>query len=67
MKRREALKILGTGAVAAAGTVAAGTASAQTPDQEACKDVTNPYGGGPGTGVSLPEYFKPTCCVVAGS
>ncbi|MBX7433684.1 MBL fold metallo-hydrolase [Mycobacterium sp. Y57] len=21
---------------------------------------TNPYGGGPGTGISLPEYFKPT-------
>ena len=60
MDRREAMKKLGTGAVVAAGTIAAGTASAQTPDQEASKDVTNPYGGGPGTGVSLPDYFRPT-------
>ena len=23
-------------------------------------EVTNPYGGGPGTGISLPPYYKPT-------
>jgi len=23
-------------------------------------EVKNPYGGGPGTGISLPSYYKPT-------
>ena len=54
MDRREALKAIGTGAVGAAGV---GAANAQAPDQQ---EATNPYGGGPGTGVSLPDYFKPT-------
>jgi ribonuclease Z len=23
-------------------------------------DAKNPYGGGPGTGITLPDYYKPT-------
>lgn len=57
MDRRDALKAIGTGAVGSAGV---GAANAQASDQQASMEVTNPYGGGPGTGVSLPDYFKPT-------
>ncbi len=33
---------------------------ARSEEQPDSGDVKNPYGGGPGTGVSLPPYFKPT-------
>jgi|SRR5208337_1394347 len=56
--RRDALK----GAAGAAATVAAAVvatpalgAAEAAPDPE-----KNPYGGGPGTGISLPPYFRPT-------
>ena len=31
-----------------------------TNDRTPTSDVKNPYGGGPGTGISLPPYFRPT-------
>ena len=56
--RRDALKSMGA--------VAAGMAAAATPPALAADaksgppGVKNPYGGGPGTGISLPPYFRPT-------
>ena len=58
ISRRDALKSMGA--------VAAGLAAAVTPPAMAAdaksgpSGVKNPYGGGPGTGISLPPYFKPT-------
>ena len=54
MQRRDVLKAMGT---AAAGFVAGDVASAEAAEPA---DQKNPYGGGPGTGISLPPYFKPT-------
>lgn len=57
--RRDAIKATGLAAAAlAAGTV--GATGAQAEGKHETDEVKNPYGGGPGTGVSLPEYFKPT-------
>ena len=55
--RRDALKALATAATAT--TVGAGL-SATAEAQTVSAPVTNPYGGGPGTGITLPPYFKPT-------
>ena len=58
ISRRDALKSMGA--------VAAGLAAAVTPPAMAAdaksgpSGVKNPYGGGPGTGISLPPYYKPT-------
>lgn len=55
LSRRDALRGIVTTGAAAVGAAAAGTAEAAPSDAAA-----NPYGGGPGTGISLPPYFKPT-------
>ncbi len=58
-QRRDFLK----GAGLAAGGIAAGAVAA--PDAAKAQDASdplalkNPYGGGPGTGVSLPDYYRP--------
>ncbi len=57
MSRRAAFKGL---AVAAATTAAGVGATNEATAQTASPPPTNPYGGGPGTGISLPPYFKPT-------
>ena len=55
--RRDVLKGTGLAAAVAAGSAVSGASAAES---ESRQDTKNPYGGGPGTGVSLPEYFKPT-------
>lgn len=56
LSRRDALRgIVTTAGAAAVGVAATGTAAAATTGED-----KNPYGGGPGTGISLPPYFKPT-------
>ncbi|MHC4350044.1 MAG: twin-arginine translocation signal domain-containing protein, partial [Planctomycetota bacterium] len=60
VNRRSMLKGVGLAAVAA--TTGAVSAEAASPDQQQGDGAmpANPYGGGPGTGLSLPPYFKPT-------
>ncbi|MGI9516684.1 MAG: guanitoxin biosynthesis MBL fold metallo-hydrolase GntH [Pirellulaceae bacterium] len=69
--RRSAIKKLGAGAVvgAAAGV---GSAADGSEVQESNVDgiterppLENPYGGGPGTGLTIPPYYKPTPSVVS--
>ena len=57
--RRTALKTTGLVASGLAAS-ALGAGKAKADDVDSHSEVTNPYGGGPGTGVSLPSYFKPT-------
>jgi ribonuclease Z len=54
--RREMLKSIG---VAAAGIAASAVPSAAEP-QSVADQPTNPYGGGPGTGLQFPPYYRPT-------
>ncbi len=58
LDRRDALKdtagAAATVAAAVAATPALGAAEAALDPEK------NPYGGGPGTGISLPPYFRPT-------
>lgn len=57
--RRDAIKATGIAAAAlTASTIGAG--SAQAGNEKGSGESKNPYGGGPGTGLSLPPYFKPT-------
>ena len=59
--RRDALKSMS--AIAAGLAAAAAATPSVLADAPAAYDpfkVTNPYGGGPGAGISLPPYFKPT-------
>ena len=57
--RRDVLK--GFAATTAAAVSAGMSAPALAADQAGgATEVKNPYGGGPGTGISLPPYFKPT-------
>ena len=61
VSRRDALKSLG--AVATGLAAAAAAPAALAADAPAAYDpfkVTSPYGGGPGAGISLPPYYKPT-------
>ena len=63
MDRREALKAIGTGAVGATGV---GAANAQADDANGEKVwPSSPYGGGPGAGLTIPPYYKPTPSVVS--
>src|SRR5579862_3354540 len=58
MDRRGMLKMIGAAAAGmAAGTVP--TAKAAEP-QPGADQPTNPYGGGPSTGLQFPPYYKPT-------
>ena len=58
VNRRDALK--GLAMAAATATVGAGS-SVQAAEEQANRcETKNPYGGGPGTGITLPPYFKPT-------
>jgi ribonuclease Z len=60
VSRRDALKSLGAVAAGlAAAAAATPSALAQDAKAEPCVPK-NPYGGGPGTGISLPPYYKPT-------
>ena len=62
MNRREAVKGL---AVVAATAALGGTPRPQAADQPSGgNEAKNPYGGGPGTGISLPPYYKPTPSIV---
>ncbi len=62
--RRDALKAFGV-AMAGIAVGRASSAKAETPApaaqaaDPACA-ATNPYGGGPSTGISLPPYYRPT-------
>lgn len=56
--RRSMLKATGLGAAAFA--VPGAIAANQNGETTAGTDPKNPYGGGPGTGLTLPPYFKPT-------
>ncbi len=66
--RRDALKAMGVtlaGMAAAAGSMVGGKASAASPAEAPvaepqCVPPHNPYGGGPGTGLTLPPYYRPT-------
>ena len=59
ISRRDALKVTGLAAAAlAAGSL--GGDAAHADEGEASSAVKNPYGGGPGSGISLPNYFQPT-------
>lgn len=51
--------LLKGGGLAAAALAATGN-SIQASESAESDEPKNPYGGGPGTGVSLPDYFKPT-------
>ena len=56
--RRDALKSMGT---VAAGLAAAATPSAMAAEAKAePSDVKNPYGSPPGSGISMPPYYRPT-------
>ena len=58
VNRRDALKGL---AIVASSTAVGAGSSAQAADEQAnACEAKNPYGGGPGTGITLPPYFKPT-------
>ena len=58
MDRRDMLKIIGA---AAAGMAAAAVSSAEAAEpQPGADQPKNPYGGGPGTGLQFPPYYKPT-------
>ena len=59
VNRRDAFRGL---AAAAAATAAAGVASpaAAAEDMTWMREVKNPYGGGPNTGITLPPYYRPT-------
>ena len=58
LTRRVALKSMGA---VAAGLAAAATPAVLAADAKADPSgPKNPYGGGPGTGISLPPYYKPT-------
>jgi ribonuclease BN (tRNA processing enzyme) len=59
INRRAALKATGLAASAMAAS-ALGTGTAAAKGKQGPGEVKNPYGGGPGTGISLPPYFKPT-------
>ena len=73
--RREALKAMGAtmAGMAAVGGVAATAQAATTPVPDAAKAAVppaststgpqmprNPYGGGPGAGLTIPPYYRPT-------
>ena len=72
--RREALKLMGAtvagmatgGVAAAAATAAPASASATAGSAKAAESPAgpawprNPYGGGPGAGLTLPPYYRPT-------
>ena len=61
ISRRDALKSMGAAAVAGLATAAAPAAmAAEAAPGTAPNPDKNPYGGGPGTGISLPPYYKPT-------
>jgi ribonuclease Z len=65
VSRRTALQAFGAAAAAAAAGAGVSTAAAaRQPDATRCK---NPYGGGPGTNISLPPYLKPTSSVANAS
>jgi ribonuclease Z len=59
VSRRDALKSLGAVAAGLAAAAATPSALAQDAKTDPC-EPKNPYGGGPGTGISLPPYYKPT-------
>jgi ribonuclease BN (tRNA processing enzyme) len=58
MDRRKMLKTTAVGLAGAAALGGATTARAE--EKQGSVEVKNPYGGGPGTGISLPPYYKPT-------
>jgi ribonuclease Z len=59
VNRRDAFRGL---AAAAAATAASGVASPAEAavDMTWMREVKNPYGGGPNTGITLPPYYRPT-------
>ncbi len=65
--RRELLKgAVATGVMAAgAAALPAGQASAHRGEGPLGDSLTNPYGGIPGGGISLPSYYRPTPSVVS--
>ena len=62
MGRRDMLKTIGaaTAGVAAAGVAAAVPSAVAAEAQPGATQPINPYGGGPGTGLQFPPYYKPT-------
>jgi len=58
MDRRDMLKIIGTAAVGMAAAAVSPAEAAE--EQPAAGQPKNPYGGGPGTGLQFPPYYKPT-------
>ena len=61
VSRREALKGLATDAVAAGAMgIGASEARAHEGDGPLGEELKNPYGGKPGGGITLPEYYRPT-------
>ena len=61
VSRRDALKGLATGAAAAGAVgITASEAQAHQGDGPLGEDLKNPYGGKPGGGITLPDYFRPT-------
>ncbi|MHC4335827.1 MAG: MBL fold metallo-hydrolase, partial [Planctomycetota bacterium] len=59
INRRAAIQATGLAATAmAANAIGVGTAAAK--GKQGPVEVKNPYGGGPGTGISLPPYYRPT-------
>ncbi len=61
LSRRQALKGLATGAVAAVAMgIGASEAEAHEGDGPLGAELKNPYGGKPGGGMTLAEYFRPT-------
>jgi ribonuclease Z len=64
VNRRDAFRGLAATAAAAAAPVAVAAPAAAAGDMAWMREVKNPYGGGPNTGITLPPYYRPTPSVV---